>query len=107
MPQDTSFMKNRLEPLNNKENRLGPWRRAKELTRCFLYWIPVRSFPLAVDEKLWLMAFFDRWNDLCAKELGLQAETFLQIKVVQPNLSDTLVKSSFDLNPVFGLSRRP
>ncbi|HLW86631.1 MAG TPA: hypothetical protein VKR60_15545 [Candidatus Sulfotelmatobacter sp.] len=98
--------KQRLEP-HPGERQIRPWSRAQNLTRCFLYWIPVHSFPVPALQRDWLLTFLDRWGRVAAKQLSLRAELFLQLQSVQPNLSDALVKCAPDFNPVFGLSRRP
>jgi hypothetical protein len=96
----------RLEPLPSAD-QLAPWRRANQLTSCFLYWAPVRAFPIPQEQCDWLVTFLLRWSDLCRKKLQLCPESFLQMKVIQPDLCDPFLKQSLDLSPVFGLSRKP
>jgi len=98
-------MADRLTPIHRSED-LAPWRRAKELTRCFLYWIPVNSFPIPEGQRAWLMEFLTRWTGLM-KDLGLRPETFVQYKMIYPNLMEPLLNNMMELIPVMGLGRKP
>lgn len=86
---------------------LWPLRRAEKLTKCFLYWIPVRSFPIPLEQRAWLNAFIDRFSQLLEKEQGLRSECFLQLKTVYPALLETFIDKAHDLVPVMGFSHRP
>jgi hypothetical protein len=98
-------MTDRLTPIIRSEE-LRPWRRAHELTRCFLYWIPVSSFPIPGTQRSWLMEFLTRWT-LLMKDLGLRPEVFLQYKTVYPDLMKPLLNNMMDLIPIMGLGRKP
>jgi hypothetical protein len=90
----------------DRSAELLPWRRARELTRCFLYWIPVSTFPIPTVQRGWLMEFLTRWT-LLMKERGFRPETFLQYKTVHPDLMKPLLSNMMELIPVMGLGRKP
>ncbi len=90
----------------DRSAELLPWRRARELTRCFLYWLPVSAFPVPALQRGWLMEFLTRWS-LLMKELGLRPETFLQYKTVYPDLMKPLLNNMMELIPILGLGRKP
>lgn len=96
----------RLTPIEDSKEFL-PWRRAQALTRCFLYWAPVDSFPVPTGQKDWLSIFFDRLTALLGEKLGMRAEVFLQVKTVYPDLLDQFLDIAKELTPIMGLSRRP
>lgn len=98
--------RSRLAPMD-RDRELYPLRRARELTRCFLYWIPVQSFPLPVSQKLWVLALLDRLTAYAIADLGLRVEVFLQVKATKGELKDALMKGAREFFPVMGLSRRP
>lgn len=52
------------------------------------------------------MEFLSRWTKLM-RELGLRPETFLQYKVIYPDLMDALLNNMMELIPVMGLGRKP
>ena len=97
----------RLTPLD-RHRELNPWQRARELTRCSLYWMPVKSFPMSPAEKRWFFAFQDRLVEHICKPAGLRPETFLHMKALLPQeLFTTFAKNAPDLKPLTGLARRP
>ncbi len=98
----------RLSPID-RSRELLPWRRADELKRCFLYWIPVQTFPMPGAQKQWLTLFLERLSALLEKDKGLRAEQFLQFKSL---LSNTEMKKQFmgtarEMRPLMGLGRVP
>lgn len=95
----------RLTPID-RSTQVLPWRRARELNRCFLYWLPVSAFPIPTSQRGWLMEFFARWTAVM-KESGLRPETFLQYKTVYPNLMDPLINTMMEFIPIMGLGRKP
>jgi len=95
----------RLTPLD-RSSELLPWRRADELTRCFLYWLPVSSFPATVAERVWLLQFFDRLSGLLTGGMGLREEIFFQFKELY-ELRNPFVAHQQEFMPICGLSRRP
>lgn len=95
----------RITPIDRTADLL-PWRRAHELTRCFLYWLPVSTFPISTRQRTWLMEFLSRWIGLM-KERGLRPELFLQYKTVYPDLMKPLLNNMMELIPVMGLGRKP
>ncbi|MFZ0731909.1 MAG: hypothetical protein WAM79_06265 [Candidatus Sulfotelmatobacter sp.] len=96
----------RLTPID-RDADLYPWRRAHGLTWCFLYWIPVASFPVPTSQRHWLMIFLDRISSLLATQFDLRSEVFLQYKVLYPNLMKIFVNSAVDFGPLPGLGRKP
>jgi hypothetical protein len=92
--------------LEERRHRLRPLRKAEQLTRCHLYWLPV-DFPAKPQQRQWLLAFFEAFSQMAHQELGLQPQLFLQMKTVYPDLLDGFIKTAPEFNPLFGLSRRP
>ena len=97
----------RLERVKDTSERLRPFRKSEQLTRCSLYWLPVTTFPARVEERKWLLHFFDRLAKKLAENQGLHCELFLQKKTVQGELMPTFLRSAADLSAVVGLSRNP
>jgi hypothetical protein len=91
----------------NRHKELLPWRRAEGLERCFLYWLPVNSFPMPDGQREWLMLFLDRWVALMKSQFGLRPELFLQYKTIHPHLVNPLLNNMMDFIPVMGLGRKP
>ena len=96
----------RLTPINRAPGLL-PWRRATELTDCFLYWLPVNSFPVPAQQKQWLLVFMERFGGSIVKKLGLRSEVFLQMKTLYPHLMDAFTLHCPEMMPLVGLIRRP
>lgn len=96
----------RLTPID-RSRELLPWRKANQLTRCRLYWLPVSAFPIPAHQRSWLMEFLDRWNALMTGKLGLRSEVFLQFKTVHPDLMQPLLDNMMELVPVMGLGIKP
>lgn len=101
----TENARQRMTPIDRSAELL-PWRRAHELTRCFLYWLPVSTFPIGTRQRAWLMEFLGRWIALMKKR-GLRAELFLQYKTVHPDLVKPLLNNMMELLPIMGLGRKP
>jgi len=99
--------KSRLQEIDQSSRRLRPWLPAEQLTRCSLYWLPVRSSPMPSGEKSWLMAFIDRLSVVLCDGHKLRVETFLQYKTIYPDLLDPFLLHAPDLLPVLGLFRSP
>lgn len=95
----------RLTPLD-RNRELSPLRRAYNMTRCCLYWIPVSAFPAPAGEKQWLMEFFDRFIPLVKEQCGARAELFLQYKTVV-DVMEVFQKTAMEFAPILGVSRRP
>jgi len=96
----------RLTPID-RSRELLPWRKASQLTRCHLYWLPVGAFPIPAHQRSWLMEFLDRWTALAKEKFGLRAEVFLQFKTVYPDLMQPLLDNMMELIPVMGLGIKP
>jgi hypothetical protein len=97
----------RLERAKDASEKLRPFRKSDQLTRCALYWLPVTTFPARVEERKWLLQFLDRLARKLADDRGLHCELFLQQKIIQGELMRTFLRFAADLSPVAGLSRRP
>jgi len=95
----------RLTPVD-RSLELAPWQRARELTRCFLYWMPVNGFPIPLTQRAWLLTFLERLASTISLEFGLRREIFLQYKAVS-GMTGTFLKTSQEFMPLMGLSRRP
>jgi len=93
--------------LSDHSTELWPLRRAEQLTRCSLYWIPVSAFPIPSAQKEWLTVFIDRFSEWTQSDRGLRAESFLQMKTVHPALLEPFIDTAHDFIPVLGLSQRP
>jgi hypothetical protein len=98
--------RSRLTPLERVSDLL-PLKRAHSMTRCALYWIPVRTFPIPADERIWLHTFLTRLASVLQKNYELRAEVFLQLKAVFPSLVETFNEKALELIPVMGLAQRP
>jgi hypothetical protein len=97
--------KARLTPVD-RSHELAPWRRANELTRCWLYWMPVSGFPIPLAQRAWLLQFLERLASTASDQFGLRREIFLQHKTVAP-LMDAFLRTTREFQPLMGLSRRP
>jgi hypothetical protein len=100
--------RNRLSPIKQKRELL-PWRRADQLKRCFLYWLPVQAFPVPESQRRWTMVFLDRLSELLQKEKGLRSEQFLKFKSLLPDdaLKKQFMATAREFHPLMGLSRVP
>ena len=94
------------EPQQKHIDDLLPFLRAWKLSTCQLYWIPVSTTPVPFRQRQWLLEFITRFDGI-AKKYEVIPQTFLQMKVIQPNLRDDFIKSGRQLVPIIGLSRRP
>lgn len=94
----------RLSPLGRQE--IAPWQRAHELTRCFLYWMPVSGFPIPLAQRAWLLQFLARLASTASEKLGLRREFFLQYKTVIV-LLEAFQRTALEFQPLLGLGRRP
>jgi len=97
--------KARLTPVD-RGPELAPWRRANELTRCCLYWMPVSGFPIPLAQRAWLLQFLERLASTVSDKFGLRREIFLQYKTVT-DLVDAFLRTTREFQPLMGLSRRP
>ena len=101
-PTDTSS--SRLTKIEVED--FAPWRKAKSLSKCNLYWLP-SDFPAPSQQRHWQLTFFELLSEKLEAAKGLQTQLFLQMKTVYPELLDPFLKTSIEFNPFFGLSRRP
>jgi hypothetical protein len=102
----TAERRQRLTPADRAKDLL-PFRCANEMTRCHLYWLPVRQFPVPAAQRAWLLLFIERWAALLKKELSLRMELFLQYKTVHPELVKPFLNNMLDFVPALGLGRKP
>ena len=91
----------RLTPIDDAR-RLYPLRRAKDLKRCVLYWLPLHSFPAPESQLAWLNEFLDRLIELLDEKSGLRPEVFLQYGVAS-ECSAEIQKTAKDFIPMIGL----
>ena len=103
--QSETEKRRRLAPAD--ELALQPWRRATELTRCSLYWIGVRTFPMPSAQRAWLLAFMTQIADHLQEKAGLRHELFIELKALSPSIRDTFLSKSRDWLPLTGLCRAP
>jgi hypothetical protein len=96
----------RLTPLDRGPELL-PLVRARQLTLCLLYWIPVSGLPVPHRERRWLNALLDRLSLLLAKKHGLRPEVFLQYKTLVPDLRERFIDQALELRPLMGFAQRP
>jgi hypothetical protein len=101
----TATVRRRLTPAD-RTPQLHPWRRAENLARCWLYWMPVGSYPMPDGQRQWIMSFFDQFMDLLTSQFGLRVELFLQHKTAQAILPQ-FMKSAREFSPMAGLKRKP
>ena len=97
----------RLSPVEEIPLKLLPLRRAERLDEYFLYWIPVSSNPVPLQQRIWLNTFLDRVSDHLTQKCGFRSEVFLQFKTVYPDLLDKFLDLSLDLVPILGFGRKP
>ena len=103
----TNQITGRLEPIQRTKDFL-PWRRAESLDRCFLYWVPVNSFPVPARQRTWLLQFLDGLEANGAKQMGLRGEVFVQVKTLQPEeTKKAFIETAPQFNPIIGLGRHP
>ena len=96
----------RLTPLDRSRD-VQPFRRATELLRCQLYWAPL-TFPAPMGQRQWWLQFVNRFVEMTEKQMGLRAQTFLQVKPASDDpLRSALLLHMETFVPVSGLSRRP
>lgn len=63
--------------LRRSQRATTPWRKAKNLFDCCLYWAPVTSFPLSAEQKHWLVSFLREFEVRSLRTANLEPEHFL------------------------------
>ena len=96
----------RLQPVTDPRAALKPWRRAESLTDCFLYWTPVRAFPMSEPEREWMSEFHTRFSARAKANSSLRAEVFLR-DTAFPDLLAPFIATSMEFSPLRGLGRVP
>ena len=86
----------RLTPIDRSKD-LAPWRRATDLTKCSLYWLPLHSFRVPDQQLAWLHEFMNRWCQYLADKHGLREEIFAQFKTLP--IKDKICNRGFDWMP--------
>lgn len=105
-PSRRGAVRRRLTPTDRAKDLL-PWVRAHGLKPCELYWVSAPVFPIPAVQRHWLLSFFRLFSATMARERGVSAEVFLQMKTIHPHLANTFIKTAPEFSPVFGLSRGP
>ncbi|MGO9240765.1 MAG: hypothetical protein ACLQBJ_08135 [Bryobacteraceae bacterium] len=95
----------RLTPADRSEELL-PWRRADGMTRCFLAWMPVSSFPARESERQWLLRFTTLLGERLKQDHELEPHVFLEFKTAT-TVNDEFLRHSRDFMPLAGLGRHP
>jgi hypothetical protein len=91
----------------DRDPELLPLKRARQMTRCALYWIPVGAIPVPSGQRIWLGSFLNRMSQLIQKTYGLRPEVFLQYKTIFPALVESFNDKALELIPIMGLAQRP
>ena len=97
----------RLEPAPEKRVLLQPFKRATDLRDIALYWLPVGQFPMRSRERAWILEFFRMLKARLAASKQLRLETFLQFKVLYPDLLNLFLSRSQQYQPLTGLLLQP
>ncbi|GGG98971.1 hypothetical protein [Silvibacterium dinghuense] len=99
--------RSRLNPAS--EQALLPIRRARDVSACALYWLPVSNVPAYGRERDWLQHFFDELHLELTVDNRLRQESFLQMKLTAPQgyVKDALHRHQTKLMPLMGLGRKP
>lgn len=103
----TTQSRSRISTREDAVERLRPLRRAERLDDYFLYWIPVRGYPLPLEQRIWLNSFLNQLSAYLVKKCEMRSEVFLQYKTVFPDLLDIFLDLAIELVPVLGFGRKP
>ena len=84
-----------------------PWVRAEEqqMSDCFLFWLPVTTFPIGHQERVWLMEFLSRLSVRLHEQHALRAELFLAYKSITGDLMDVFRRYAVTCVKMVGLGR--
>jgi hypothetical protein len=83
----------------------APWVRAETMDRCFLYWLSTRSFPVPVDQRLWLLTFLDELTEALHQTNGLEPQQFLEPAKLPPATRMDLLSRSMEIHTLPGITR--
>jgi hypothetical protein len=83
-----------------------PWRRAKSMTKCSLYWMPVSTFPASQADRIWLLQFTTLLGAHLKTEFQAEPYVFFQYKTAV-TVHDEFVRRAQEFMPLMGLGRRP
>jgi len=86
---------------------IHPWRRAKNLADCCLFFLPVGGFPIASLQREWLLEFLQRLVGSVRNMLGLRLEQFINVSAVYPLRHSEFVSASRQMKPLPGICWRP
>src|ERR1700674_2398520 len=95
----------RLAPADRTKELL-PWRRAKSMTKCSLYWLPVSAFPAPQAEKAWLLRFATLFGSRMKASFEAEPWLFFQYKTAV-TVHDEFIRHAQEFMPLMGLGRRP
>jgi len=105
LPASSSKRGERLTPVD-RSNDLLPWRRAEEMTRCFLAWMPISAYPARQEDRQWLLHFTTLLSARLKKEHELEPHVFLDFKTAT-SVNDEFIRHSRKFMPLAGLGRHP
>jgi len=83
-----------------------PFRKAAELTKCELYWLPA-SIPASAEQRRWTLLFLAELIKRLSPKGELSAELFVESSAIYPDRHEEFVQTALDFNPVMGFSRKP
>jgi hypothetical protein len=95
----------RLHPEHTAKDLL-PLRRAPAVSHCYLYWVPVSSWPIPTGERAWLLQFLGGLHALVKSETTLRGEFFLDYQTAG-HVHRPFLKNALELLPFLGMARRP
>ena len=102
---DSSRRGERLTPVDRSADLL-PWHRAEGMTRCFLAWMPISSFPAREGERQWLLRFTLLLTERLRQDHELEPHVFLEFKTAA-KVNDDLLRHARKFMPLAGLGRHP
>ena len=100
-----AVQRRRLEQ-RDQTSKLRPFVRATEISDLALYWLPV-EFPMRSRERSWLLAFLRQLKARLAADKKLRLETFVQFKLIYPDLLNRFLSRSQEYQPIAGLLLPP
>ena len=92
---------------SKRHRQFRPWKPAHKLDHCFLYWLPVKNFPLPGGQRTWALEFLNRWDELVKSQYNLFPEQFLALQAIHPQLLEAFGASSREFKPLQGKAWRP
>lgn len=102
--EETESRRKRLESV---EEEFKPWLHATGVADLDVLWLPVSSFPLRHDERVWLLGFLEALANALKEDSGLREEVFLRFSVASGTLAEPFNRYSTRVQVLPGLTRRP